>query len=102
MIRVWFVCLLVLSDFVLAEAEIEEVDYQSIRTLDSLFMVIDSNAKITRILDQGVAFTHYYDSSLNRSFIVDNELSEVCRTYTGTEVLSCFPCAKNEVSKECP
>lgn len=57
---------------------------------------------ITTFEEQGASFTYYYAPSLQRSFIVDNEIGRVCNTYIGSEILSCFPCAKGEVSRSCP
>jgi len=94
-------CLILLSvpQFVLAS---DDAFYQSIVTVDDLFQVIDDRALTTRFKDQAAYFTHYYSTSLERSFIVDDELGQVCNTYTGSDIRSCYPCELNEVSKACP
>ncbi|TLU66419.1 hypothetical protein FE810_05375 [Thalassotalea litorea] len=76
--------------------------YDSIRTLDTLFEVIENSATEHKFKDQGMEFTHYFSSELNRSFIVNDEVGEVCFTYEGSEVLSCFPCKSDEISGACP
>ncbi|WP_218938237.1 hypothetical protein [Parashewanella tropica] len=70
--------------------------YNPIRTLDTLFEVIGDDASKYKFYDQGMSFTHYFSSELNRSFIVNNEIGEVCFTYTGSKVLSCFPCKTDD------
>lgn len=76
--------------------------YQRITTAEFMFEVIEADAVATAFTDQGAEFTHYYSPSLKRSFIVDDELGEVCKTYRGSEILSCFPCSENQVSAHCP
>lgn len=76
--------------------------YDSIRTLETLTVVLDGRASEHQFTDQGMEFTHYYSSKLNRSFIVNDEIGEVCSSYEGSEVLSCFPCEAGEVSEVCP
>lgn len=95
-------CLILLSvpQFVLASDD--DAFYQSIVTVDDLFQVIDDRALTTRFKDQATFFTHYYSTSLDRSFIVDDELGQVCNTYNGSDIRSCYPCELDEVSKACP
>lgn len=102
MIKELTFCLLLLSfpPFVFAISEDE--GYEAIVTLDNLFMVIDKNAIVTKFKDQRADFTHYYSASLDRSFLVDDELGQVCHTYKGRRILSCFPCDVDEVSTHCP
>lgn len=95
-------CLILLSVPQLVLASDDDAFYQSIVTVDDLFQVIDHRALTTRFKDQATVFTHYYDSSLERSFIVDDELGQVCNTYNGSDIRSCYPCELNEASKACP
>jgi hypothetical protein len=88
------------SPFTLASSD--EGFYESIVTLEILLEVVGNTALVTHFKDQGGSFTHYYSPSLKRSFVVDDELARVCKTYKGSKILSCFPCGENEVSKECP
>lgn len=97
------------STFVFAAQDSEP--FKSDITLEYLLEVLasesierDALAGITTktFTEQGASFTYYYSPSLQRSFIVDNEIGRVCKTYSGSEVLSCFPCAKSEVSATCP
>ncbi|MDE1222702.1 hypothetical protein MCT05_18455 [Vibrio aestuarianus] len=83
-------------------ASVDDEYYESFRTVDSIFQVVDDSDSGHRFTDQGMEFTHYFSSELNRSFIVNDEIGEVCYIYEGNEVLSCFPCEEGEVSDVCP
>ena len=97
---VLFLSFLSFSPFTLASPD--EGGYESIETLEALVEVVGNTALVTHFKDQRINFTHYYSPSLKRSFVVDDELARVCKTYKGSKILSCFPCGENEVSKECP
>lgn len=83
-------------------ASTDDEYYESIRTVDTLFMVIEEHSLAVKFTEDKMEFTHYFSAELNRSFIVNDERGEVCRTYEGNEVLSCSSCNANEVSESCP
>lgn len=86
----------------LALAANDAEHYASIVTVDTLFEIIGDQYSAVSFEDQGTAFSHYYSAELDRSFLVDEELGTVCNTYEGSAMLSCFPCASDEVSTNCP
>lgn len=85
-----FAAMFVLIGLPSVSAALEDSFYESIQTLDSLFMVIHEDTPGTGFSEQGMAFTHYYSKELNRSFITNDERGEVCHTYTGEDIRSCF------------
>ncbi|GHE86979.1 hypothetical protein [Thalassotalea profundi] len=94
-------CFLLIFPMLVLADDMEKF-YESIITLEMLVDHLGETAKVTKFTDQGMQFTHYYYKQLNRSFIVSDEIWEVCHTYEGATILSCFPCAKDEVSTQCP
>ncbi|RKF17391.1 hypothetical protein DBZ36_13105 [Alginatibacterium sediminis] len=76
--------------------------YDSIRTLEKLLSVVEEPIETYAFQEQGMEFTHFFSIDLNRSFIVNDELGEVCSTYVGRQIESCFPCQSQESSENCP
>jgi hypothetical protein len=95
----WLLVLSSVSSIALAS---DDTFYDAIVSVDTLMAVLGEAEETTQFTDQGAYFTHYYSPALNRSFLVDDELGQVCNTYKGSEILSCFPCKLDEVSTECP
>ena len=48
------------------------------------------------------AFTRFYYQELNHSFIINNEMDNICDIAVGITGGNCFPCEENQTSALCP